>query len=455
VKDPWNRDYRIAFEVTGRNFVVRVYSLGANGSDEPSYYNSDDFEVWRSTIDYFAEIDFAINKIFSQTVNGGKQAFPRDDAEFRRILKENGLDLAQVKDGYGRPVYVTFDKTPRYADKTIVEGGKQKITPVTEEVLTFRIRSVGENSNIGGDDFDLTSVSGVLSEQSKETKYESKDVKTIAFSGANGAIRGTVFDSTGAVIPGAVAMATSQENSEKNYSATSKDDGTFLIENIPSGTYSVRIDASGFKSFVYTGIQVRSQNLVEIRATLEVGGVQETVSVSSGVEVTVNASSAQMIVTKQKVDNLPKVKQSGVMQMQENSTPRLREYFPETLFWAPEVVTDRSGNASVKFKMADNLTTWKLYTVASTKNGKIGVAEKEVTAFQPFFVDLDPPKFLTDGDEIHLPTPVRNYTPDKQKVSVTMTKADWFSLLSPDRQTSRSPRTRRSTRFSALKPSLP
>jgi uncharacterized protein YfaS (alpha-2-macroglobulin family) len=84
--------------------------------------------------------------------------------------------------------------------------------------------------------------------------------------------------------------------------------------------------------------------------------------------------------------------------------------------------------------MADNITTWKLYTIASTKNGKIGVAEKEVQAFQPFFVDLDPPKFLTEGDEIYLPTQVRNYTPTKQKVDVTMSKSDWFSFLDSDKK---------------------
>src|SRR5215204_1932675 len=84
--------------------------------------------------------------------------------------------------------------------------------------------------------------------------------------------------------------------------------------------------------------------------------------------------------------------------------------------------------------MADNITTWKLYSVASTKQGKIGVAEKEITVFQPFFVDLDPPKFLTDGDEIHLPTQVRNYTETKQKVGVTLAASDWFSFLSPENQ---------------------
>jgi uncharacterized protein YfaS (alpha-2-macroglobulin family) len=67
--------------------------------------------------------------------------------------------------------------------------------------------------------------------------------------------------------------------------------------------------------------------------------------------------------------------------------------------------------------MADNITTWKMYVIASNKKGKIGVAEKEITAFQPFFVDLDPPKFLTEGDEIFLPSQVRNYT-DKRSRSM-------------------------------------
>lgn len=445
IKDRWNRDYRITFEVSGRNYIVRFYSLGANGYYQPNDYNRDDFDVWTSPIDYFAEIDIAINKILSQTVNGGRRPFPKDDAEFKQMLKENGLDFASIKDGYNQPVYLTFDKVSRYADKTTVENGKQKITPVTEEVLTFRIRSSGANRENGGDDFDLTSVSGVVSEQSKDTKYETKDVKTVAFSGANGAIRGTVSDAGGAVIPGATITASNEEDNTKIYTATTKDDGTFLLENLPSGRYSVRIDASAFKSSVYTGIQVRSQNIVEIRATLEVGAVQETVTVTaeaSTVDATSSSISSRQIqelpVNGRRASNLMALKprkENSVTQQEETSTPRLREYFPETLFWSPEIITGKTGRAEVKFKMADNITTWKLYTVASTKNGKIGIAEREVTAFQPFFVDLEPPKFLTDGDEIFLPTPIRNYTDAKQKVGVTMTKADWFTLLSPEKQT--------------------
>jgi hypothetical protein len=176
---------------------------------------------------------------------------------------------------------------------------------------------------------------------------------------------------------------------------------------------------------VTTNIEVRSQNLVEMNARLQAGSVSETVDVTAAApEMTVNTSDASISST---------VTKSG-MQIRfpykdQISTPRLREYFPETLVWQPELLTDKKGRAELDFKMADNITTWKMFAIASTKKGKIGVVEKEVTAFQPFFADLDPPKFLTDGDEIFLPTQIRNYTDKTQKVAVTMDNADWFTPL--------------------------
>lgn len=113
-------------------------------------------------------------------------------------------------------------------------------------------------------------------------------------------------------------------------------------------------------------------------------------------------------------------------------TPRLREYFPETLLWLPELISGPDGKASFKFKLADSLTTWKVAVIASTADGDVAVTEKEIKTFQPFFVDLDPPKFLTNGDEISLPVQVRNYMATKQKVNVKMAKADWFSFLGAD-----------------------
>ena len=102
--------------------------------------------------------------------------------------------------------------------------------------------------------------------------------------------------------------------------------------------------------------------------------------------------------------------------------------------WFPELISNPDGKASFKFKLGDNLTTWKVAVIGSTVNGDIAITEKEIKTFQPFFVDLDPPKFLTNGDEISLPVQVRNYTDKKQSVGVTMARSDWFSFLGTDTQ---------------------
>ena len=449
LKDRWNHVYQIYFEVSGRNYVVRFYSYGANGVYQPNDWNKDDFDVWKTAQDYFYPTERKISDIFARTVNAGKKPFPRTDEEFKRILKENDLDFAQIKDGYGNPVYLSFNKFSRYSDKTVIEKGKQKITPVSEEVINFNIQSDGANRYDLNDNVVLASFSGVVVEQSKNTEYQKKDVKTITFAGETGAIRGTVTDAQGANIPNASIIATDTANSGRAFTATTDDKGEFVIANLPPSKYNLRIDVSGFKSFLYKEMEVRSQIVVEIKATMEFAGNVSTVDVTASADSEVMNTSSS-IITQRQITELPingrnfsslvllkpgvAGKDNQSVKSEENSTPRLREYFPETLLWNPEVITDKKGKAEVKFKLADNITTWKLYTIASTKNGKVGIAEKEIQAFQPFFVDLEPPKFLTEGDEIHLPTQVRNYTDKRQRVNVSMAKSEWFSFLGADKQ---------------------
>src|SRR6185369_17676769 len=110
-------------------------------------------------------------------------------------------------------------------------------------------------------------------------------------------------------------------------------------------------------------------------------------------------------------------------------TPRLREYFPETLLWQPELTTDKQGRAHLDFKLADNITTWKLSVIGSNENGEVGTAQTEIRAFQPFFAELDPPRILTEGDRISLPVVLRNYLERKQAVDLTLRPENWFKVL--------------------------
>src|SRR5262249_16226731 len=67
---------------------------------------------------------------------------------------------------------------------------------------------------------------------------------------------------------------------------------------------------------------------------------------------------------------------------------RMREWFPETLLWRPEVVTDDQGRASIQVELADSITTWRLLASAVTADGQLGATQLPLRVFQPFFVDL-------------------------------------------------------------------
>jgi uncharacterized protein YfaS (alpha-2-macroglobulin family) len=115
--------------------------------------------------------------------------------------------------------------------------------------------------------------------------------------------------------------------------------------------------------------------------------------------------------------------------------PRLRQYFPETLYWAPEVLTDEGGSVSLQIPMADSITTWRLTALASTQDGRLGSTTRGVRVFQDFFVDIDLPVSLTQGDEISIPVGVFNYLPGDQQVRLVVEPEDWFELTGPGEQT--------------------
>ncbi len=109
--------------------------------------------------------------------------------------------------------------------------------------------------------------------------------------------------------------------------------------------------------------------------------------------------------------------------------PRLRQFFPETLYWAPDLVTDDQGRVQVEVPLADSITTWRVSVLASDADGNLGSADVGLRVFQDFFVEPDLPRFLTVGDEVDVPISVFNYLAEPQTVTLAVTPADWFELL--------------------------
>jgi alpha-2-macroglobulin-like protein len=108
---------------------------------------------------------------------------------------------------------------------------------------------------------------------------------------------------------------------------------------------------------------------------------------------------------------------------------RIREMFPETLLWRPELITDDDGTASLPLELADSITTWRLSASAVTADGKLGTTQLPVKVFKDFFVDLNLPVALTRGDEVSVPVVVYNYLDKPQAVTLTLADGDWFTRL--------------------------
>jgi len=114
---------------------------------------------------------------------------------------------------------------------------------------------------------------------------------------------------------------------------------------------------------------------------------------------------------------------------------RVREYFPETLLFQPSLITDSRGVAVLDVPMADSITTWRLSATASSRAGALGSVTAPMRAFQDFFVDINFPVQLTQGDEVAVPVSVYNYLPAAQTVKLTADREGWFELLDDPEKT--------------------
>jgi uncharacterized protein YfaS (alpha-2-macroglobulin family) len=107
----------------------------------------------------------------------------------------------------------------------------------------------------------------------------------------------------------------------------------------------------------------------------------------------------------------------------------VRSYFPEALYINPEIITDKDGRASIVIPMADSITTWRMAMIASTQQGALGTSTSSLKVFQDFFVDLDLPVTLTQGDRVSIPVAIYNYSDSRGDVNLKLQSDDWFSLV--------------------------
>lgn len=100
---------------------------------------------------------------------------------------------------------------------------------------------------------------------------------------------------------------------------------------------------------------------------------------------------------------------------------RKRGTFRDTAYWNPSIITDAMGNASVSFKLPDNLTTWQLLAVGSSKDHRFGSIAQTIIETKKVIVRPVRPRFAVIADEVQMGAIVHNFLTEKKTFTVTLT----------------------------------
>lgn len=98
---------------------------------------------------------------------------------------------------------------------------------------------------------------------------------------SRGKITGTVTDPNKAAVPGAAVKITDPARGT-SVTLTTNDEGFFQAPYLVPGTYQVVIEIAGFKKYIQDNVELRINDTRDLAIALEVGGTEETVTVTAG-----------------------------------------------------------------------------------------------------------------------------------------------------------------------------
>ena len=120
----------------------------------------------------------------------------------------------------------------------------------------------------------------------------------------SGNLVGTVSGPDG-VLPGATVTVTDNQT-KKERTVVSNSDGGFKVSQLEFGVYTVKITATGFKTFTATEVKIDAGRDYPLTTVLEIGSLNETVTVTAGTEV-INSTNASLsnTISQKDVKELP------------------------------------------------------------------------------------------------------------------------------------------------------
>src|SRR5260370_14874870 len=101
-----------------------------------------------------------------------------------------------------------------------------------------------------------------------------------AYAQFKASIQGTVLDAKGGAVAGAKVNVKNEATGVARGTVAS-DQGFYRVSELPPGSYTVSVEAAGFKQSVSTNVGVKAEEPRGFNVTLAVGAVQESVTVTA------------------------------------------------------------------------------------------------------------------------------------------------------------------------------
>ena len=272
---------------------------------------------------------------------------------------------------------------------------------------------------------------------------------------------GSVVDQQGGALEGATVTALGVSVGAAR-STWVNANGRFTLAGIPAGEYDVIVSNGAESVSRRVGLKVRDRGVLSVvlrqagagPVVVVADGLPRTFAIDGNMRLEPAAGGVIGGVLEDRVFRRPMAKlmamaapappppmaaaaprdiavATGSFAITEPAAPaaHVRSYFPEALYINPEIITDQNGLASIAIPLADSITTWRMAMVASTTHGALGSGASSLKVFQDFFVDLDLPATLTQGDRVSIPVAVYNYSAARGDVRLELKKEDWFALV--------------------------
>src|SRR3954451_1471402 len=119
-------------------------------------------------------------------------------------------------------------------------------------------------------------------------------------------ITGLAKDASGAVLPGVVVEVSSPVLIEKTRSVVTNGAGLYSVEGLRAGTYTVTFTLTGFSTVKREGVELSGSFVATVNAELKVGGLAETITVTSEAPVVdVTSTRNQTTISGQTVSDIP------------------------------------------------------------------------------------------------------------------------------------------------------